>query len=93
MFVVCGKKCEVMISEVMCDRSSLMANEVSSSPEVRIFVTEKEALWYKFKHSFSQQGSSSEGNFWVDVPSAKALPQTSTRPSGCVTETVDSKET
>ena len=56
-------------------------------------MTDKEALWYKFKHGFSQQGSSFEGNFWADMPSAIALSQTGVGPSGHVTEAIDSKET
>ena len=56
-------------------------------------MTEKEVLWYEFEHSFSQQGSSFEGNFWADVPSVRALSQTGTGPSGRVTEAIDSEET
>ena len=55
-------------------------------------MSEKEALWYEFEHDFSQQGSSSEGNPWVDVPSARALSQTGARPSGRATEEVDSED-
>ena len=53
VFVVCGTKSEVLISEVVCERSSIMADEESSSLEVRVFMIEKEALWYDFEHSFS----------------------------------------
>ena len=49
VFFVCGTKSEVLISEVMCDQPSIMADEESSYPEVRVFMTEKEALWYEFK--------------------------------------------
>ena len=50
---MCGTKSEVLITEVVCDHSSIMADEESSSPEVRIFMTEQEALWYEFEHDFS----------------------------------------
>ena len=49
-------------------------------------------LWHEFKHGFSQQGSSSEGNPWADVPSARALSQTGAGPSGQDTEEVDSDD-
>ena len=45
MFVVCGAKGEVLLSEVVCDRTCIMSDEESSSPEVRVFMIEKEALW------------------------------------------------
>ena len=70
-----------------------MSNDESLSPGVRVFMTEIEAQWHKFEHGFSQQGSSSEGNFWVDVPSAGALSHTGAGPSGRVTEAIDSNET
>ena len=44
---------EVLIVEVVCDRSSTMADDESSSLDVRVFMTEKEALWYEFEHGFS----------------------------------------
>ena len=44
MFVMCGTKSEVWIAEVVCDRSSIMADEESSSPEVRVFMIEQEVL-------------------------------------------------
>ena len=50
---MCGTKSEVLIAEVVCDRSSIMADKKSSSPEVRVFMTEKEVLWYEFEHGFS----------------------------------------
>ena len=53
-------------------------------------MTEEEALWYEFGHVDSQQGSSSEGNLWVDMPSARALSQGGARPSGQNTKEVDS---
>ena len=63
-----------------------------SSPKVRVFMTEHEALWYEFEHGFSQQGSSSEGNPFGDVPSGKALSQTGAGPSSRVTDEVDSDD-
>ena len=53
-------------------------------------MSEKKALWYEFEHSFSHQGSSSEGNLWADMPSARALSQARARPSGQDIEEVDS---
>ena len=70
-----------------------MEDDESLSSNVRVFMIEKEALWYEFEHLDSQQGSSSEGNFWTYVPTAKALSQTGVRLSGGVTEVVDSEET
>ena len=35
------------ITEVVCDYSSIMADGESLSPSVRVFMIEKEALWYK----------------------------------------------
>ena len=66
--------------EVVCDQTSSMSGEGSSS-EVRVFMTEHEALWYEFEHGFSQQGSSSEGNSFADVLSGRALSQTGAGPS------------
>ena len=60
-------------SEVLCDRSSIMAGEEPSSPSVRVFMTEEEALWHKFEHVDSQQGSCSEGNLLATVLTARAL--------------------
>ena len=70
-----------------------MSDSESLSPAVRVFMTEKEALWHEFEHGFSQQGSSSEGNPFADVPCARALSQSGARPSGHMTEEVDSEET
>ena len=56
-------------------------------------MTKKEALWYKFEHVDSQQGSSSEGNLWADVLSARAFSQAGAGPSGRVAKVVDSEET
>ena len=36
-----------------------MSDDDSLSPGVRVFMTEKEALWHEFEHDFSQQGNSS----------------------------------
>ena len=80
----------ILIVEVVCDRSSIMANDEPSSPNVRVFMTKKNALWYEFEHSTSQQGSSSEGNRWVDVPSGRALSQARAGPRGRNTDEVDS---
>ena len=54
MFFVCGTKGKVLIEEVVCDQSSTMSEEEGSSVNFRVFMTEKEALWYKFEHGFSQ---------------------------------------
>ena len=70
-----------------------MSDEEASSPNVKVFMMEKEALCYEFEHGFSQQGSSSKGNFWADVPSARALSQIGTGPKGRVTEAINSEET
>ena len=78
--IVCRVRQKVTI-EVVCDQTPSMSGEGSSS-EVRVIMTEQEALWYEFEHSFSQQGSSSEGNLFVDVPSGRALSQTGAGPSG-----------
>ena len=71
---------------------ALILIEKGSSLNVRVFVTEKEALWYEFEHGFSQQGSSSEGNPRVDSPSARALSQDGARPSGRDTDEVNSDD-
>jgi len=36
-----------------------MLDDDSFSPSMRVFMSEKEALWYEFEHGFSQQGNSS----------------------------------
>ena len=72
---MCEAKGGLAIIEVICDRSSIMAGEQLSSLSVRVCMTDKEALWYEFEHVDSQQGSSSEGNLWTAVRSAKALSQ------------------
>ena len=62
MLVVYGTNWKAVTIEVMCDQVSTMSEGEGSSLNVRVFMTEKEALWYEFEHGFSQQGSSSEGN-------------------------------
>ena len=84
-----GKEPERRACEVVCDQAVIMS-EGESSPEVRVFMTEEEALWYEFEHGFSQQGSSSEGNPHAEIPSARVLSETGAGPSGQVTEEVDS---
>src|SRR5690606_20484385 len=53
-------------------------------------MTEEEVLWHEFEHGASQQGSSSEGNPYAEIPSARVLSETGAKPSGRVTEEVDS---
>ena len=48
-----GTESEVGLSEVVCDPSSIMYSSESLSPGVRVFMTEKEALWHEFEHGFS----------------------------------------
>ena len=69
-----------------------MSEEESSAPKVTVFMTEQEVLWHELEHGVSQQGSSSEGNPFVDIPSARVMSQTGAGPSGRVTEEVDSKD-
>ena len=72
----CARQREgLAITEVVCDCSSILADEEPLSPSVRVFMTEKEALWYEFEHVDSQQGSSSKGNLEADMPSTRALSQ------------------
>ena len=54
MVIYGTKRGEVLIVEVACDRSSIMVDEEPSSPGIRVFMTEKEALWYEFEHVDSQ---------------------------------------
>ena len=89
---MCETRGEVFIIEVVCDRSSIMAGKEPSSPSVRVFMTEEEALWNEFEHVDSQQGSSYEENLWVDVSSVRALSQAGAGPSGHVAKMVDSEE-
>ena len=63
-------------SEVVCDRLSIMSESEPSTPEVRVFMTEEEILWRELEHGVSQQGSSSEGNPFADIPSARVMSQT-----------------
>ncbi|KAL5582334.1 hypothetical protein UlMin_014776 [Ulmus minor] len=55
-------------------------------------MTEEEVLWHELEHGVSQQGSSSEGNPFADIPSARVMSQTGVGPSGRVTEGVDSDD-
>jgi Putative gypsy type transposon len=75
---------------VVCDQVRTMSDSESLSAGVRVFMTEKEALWHEFEHGVSQQGSSSEGNPYAEIPSARVLSETGAGPSGRVTEEVDS---
>ena len=81
---------EASLLEVVCDPSSIMSSSESLFPSVRVYMTEKEALWHEFEHGFSPQGSISEGNPFVDIPSARVFSQYGAGPSGRVTEEVDS---
>ncbi|KAL5543291.1 hypothetical protein UlMin_011001 [Ulmus minor] len=54
-------------------------------------MTEEEVLWHELEHGVSQQGSSSEGNPFAEIPSARVMSQTRAGPSGRVTEEVDSE--
>ena len=56
-------------------------------------MTEEEALFYEWECADSQQGSSSEGNLWTAVPSARVLSQIGVGPNGRVIEEVDSEVT
>ena len=69
-----------------------MSDEEPSSLNVRVFMMKKEALWYEFEHGFSQEGSSSKGNPWADMLSARALSQAGAGPSGRDTDEVDSDD-
>ncbi|KAL5563464.1 hypothetical protein UlMin_033211 [Ulmus minor] len=53
-------------------------------------MTEEEVLWHELEHGVSQQGSSSEGNPFAEIPSARVVSQIGAGPSGRVTEDVDS---
>ena len=65
-----------------------MSEGESSSPEVRVFMTEEEVLWHEFEHGVSQEGSSPGGNDWANVPSARALSHAGAGPSGREAEMV-----
>ena len=69
-----------------------MSEGESSSPEVRVFMTEEEALWHELEHGVSQQGSNSEGNPLANIPSARVLSHAGAGPSGGPTEEVDSDD-
>ena len=66
-----------------------MVDQDPQSPEVRVFMTEKEALFYEWDCGVSQQGSSFEGNLWANVPTAKAFSQDGVRPSGYLMDEAD----
>ena len=85
-------KKEFCATEVVCTQVYIMSDSDSLSPGVRIFMSEKEALWHEFEHGFSQQGSSSEGNPFADVPCGRILSQTRAGSSVRVTEEVDSDD-
>ena len=55
-------------------------------------MTEEETLWHEFEHGFSQQGSSSEGNPFADISSARKLSHSGAEPSGRLTEEVNSED-
>ena len=76
----------------MCDQARIMSEGESSSPEVRVFMTEEEALWHELEHGVSQQGSSSEGNPLVNIPSARVLSHAGAEPSDRLMEEVDSDD-
>ena len=69
-----------------------MSEGESSSLEVRVFMTEEEALWHELEHGVSQQGSSSEMNPLVNIPSARVLSNAGAGSSGRLTEEVDSDD-
>ena len=62
-----------LLSGVMCDQSYKMVGQEPLSPDVRVFMTEEEALFYEFECGDSQHGSSSEGALLTAMPSARAL--------------------
>ena len=51
--VVCRSRGKSSLLEVMCDPNGIMSDSDSLSTGVRIFMTEKEALWHEFEHGFS----------------------------------------
>ena len=66
----------------MCDLlESRMAGREPKSSEVIVFMTEEETIWAKIECADSQQGSSSEGAFFSEVPSTRALSQVGAGPS------------
>ena len=42
-----------LLLEVVCNQGNTMVDQDPLSPEVRVLMTEKEALWYEFEHGFS----------------------------------------
>ena len=87
-----GKEPERRVSQAVCDQASIMSDNESLSTGVKVYMTKKKALWQEFEHGFSQQGSSSEGNPFMDVPSARVLSHSRARPSGRLMEEVDSDD-
>jgi len=78
----------------LCVTSSLiMVGMEPSFPSVRVFMIEEETLWYEFEHVNSQQGSSSKGNLWADVLSARALSQAGAGPNGRLAKMVNFEQT
>ena len=69
-----------------------MVDQDPTSPEVRVSMTEMEALFYEFDCGVSQYGSSSKGNIWANVLSAWALSQDDAKPSGRYVDKVDSDD-
>ena len=47
------EKSQGKLSEVGCDQARVMSEGESSSPEVRVFMTEEEVLWHKLEHGVS----------------------------------------
>ena len=47
---MCETRGREFIVEVVCDQSFKMVDQDPLSPEVRVFMIEEEALWYKFEH-------------------------------------------
>ena len=81
-----------MLFEVGCDQGNTFVDQDPPYPEVRVFMTEKEALFYEWDCGVSQQESSSKGNLWSNVPSARALSQDDAGPSGHHVDEVDSDD-
>ena len=48
------KRGDARLFQVVCDPNSIMSSSESLSPSVRVYMTEKEALWHEFEHGFSQ---------------------------------------
>ena len=61
---------------------SRMADRVPRSSEVKMYMTEDEALWTKIERGDSQQGSSSKGAMYSSVPSIRVFFQVGVGLSG-----------